>query len=421
VQADTARQLAVDEARRLNSEVWALKGEVARLHNLMRRLDISEADSLADAEAAAAMFTRLKLEAEAIVAEKRAAAAANPHSPSSKGAAAPISPSKTLPPKSPMGPPLPGSPPRRAWPCEAASEGENGAGEGGCDDSDVESFSTEQPPQLPTSPHPGMMPADGSDMDPPMDDAAFESLQNDYMRMQYDELFSRLEAREGHPSLLLVRGNWLREMTGGEFALPEVGAVLPPEATILAADLRTIFGRPSASSGGYRQVALPFLTVTHFWTHIHPDPEEEVLRAVLDVLQQKWEDFADRDLGLYLELSPPQPADTPPDPANIDAVLWLVTCKMRTVEVAPEAVAAAAPLGDSTLLGESRGSGASPRSFAPAPSPSAAPAEASLKGQADSHDGGSPPPEPPASARSSTSLGPGSSSGSSQGGPEEAL
>lgn len=140
-----------------------------------------------------------------------------------------------------------------------------------------------------------------------------------------------------------------------------------------------------------------------------------------DVLQQKWEDFADRDLGLYLELSPPQPADTPPDPANIDAVLWLVTCKMRTVEVAPEAVAAAAPLGDSTLLGESRGSGASPRSFAPAPSPSAAPAEASLKGQADSHDGGSPPPEPPASARSSTSLGPGSSSGSSQGGPEEAL
>uniref|UniRef100_A0A7S2BZU8 Uncharacterized protein n=1 Tax=Haptolina brevifila TaxID=156173 RepID=A0A7S2BZU8_9EUKA len=243
-------------------------------------------------------------------------------------------------------------------------------------------------------------------MDPPLDDEAFEGLQNDYMRMQYDELFSRLEARDGQTSLLLIRANWLREMTGGDFALPEMGAELPPEALVSATELRAIFGRPTASHGGYRQVALPFLTVTHFWTHTHPDPDEEMLKAVLDVLQQKWEDFAERDLGLFIELSPPNFAAEDPL-STINAALWLVTCKMRTVEATPEAAAAAAACapGDANAA------------LAPSHSPA-------VTDVADKRDSSSPPPESvgrPGSARSSASCGPGSSQASSQAGSEEAL
>ena len=116
------------------------------------------------------------------------------------------------------------------------------------------------------------------------------------MGAQYDEVLARLEAHEGTPSLLLLRGGWLREMTGGEFALPEPGCELPPEALISAAELKALF-TPHGSRGGYRQASLPFLTITQFWTAEHPDPDEDVLRGVIAVLQERWEDFLHRDVG----------------------------------------------------------------------------------------------------------------------------
>jgi hypothetical protein len=248
-----------------------------------------------------------------------------------------------------------------------------------------------------------------------VDDASFEKLQRDFMAMQYDELFAALEKADGSPGLLLIRGLWLRHMTGGEFALPEVGAVLPEEATISARTLRAIFShvsqpiaeRPEGydvrGSGGYRQVSLPFLTVTQLWTHTHPDPDEDCLRGVLDVLQARWEDFADRDVGVYIDTTPTATEESPSPP--LQAVLWLVTSnsakKPNAEGAAPAAEPAAEPGADGGMPADK------PGEFEPK-------VELTVEERADA---GSPAPtDPLPSARSSSS----SAQGSSQSG-EDAL
>ena len=204
-QADIARQLAADEARRLQSEVWSLKAEVTRMHDLLRRLDISEASTLEDAESSLAMFTRLKREAEAIVADKRAAAGRSPSkAPSSPKASAsatmPGTPTKrdnwseaaassSAAPPSPGGPTVPPRMPSsmadEAHDVPPSPGGATASGDGTdvevggsvYGEDGVEEISTEKPVQPPPSPEARPPPAEGADMDPPLDDEAFEGLQ----------------------------------------------------------------------------------------------------------------------------------------------------------------------------------------------------------------------------------------------------
>lgn len=192
-------------------------------------------------------------------------------------------------------------------------------------------------------------------------------------------------------------------------------------------------------AGGYRQVVLPFLTVTHLWNDEHPDPEEELLKCVLDVLQARWEDFAERDLGLFLEAPPPNPATLPPDapPPKRECFLWLITCKTRQHIGAPAGMPAT-PGGDDEAAASARLAAAEAATgMAGAPSaeemaahylaaqqiveettreieagrkPRPAEIEADTRG-----DRLSPPPEPLAAGMSSARSG----SGSSQAGSEE--
>ena len=88
---------------------------------------------------------------------------------------------------------------------------------------------------------------------------------------------------------------------------------------------------------GYRKVDLPFITLAQFWkADEHPDPEEEVLQGVISYLQARWEEFTERDVGIFIDLadgrsSSPSPDGTPaPGPGETDPVFWLVTSRART-------------------------------------------------------------------------------------------
>ena len=369
LEAERERRLEAErESRRLQSEVWSLKAEVSRLHEMMKRFDASNLESPSEAEAAVDMFLRLAREAHSVGEKMRTAEfearrggryglpTASPVAPGG-GPTPPGSPTKSGCGAPSDGPAPPSSPSRAAAryaaaaaaaaaayaPAAAASaaEAEAGAPSSSCSAEDeIEEISTEtlaKASGAPTEGTPsGMATAEGTPAaegeEAPMDEESFQTLQRDYMAMQYDDVFSKLEARDGDASLLLVRGEWISQMTGGDFALPQPGCVLPLEALIAATDLRAIFGSViKGISGGYRQVVLPFLTVTHMWTDAeHPDPEEELLKGVLDVLQARWEDFAERDVGLFLE-APPHAPPPPPDaqPPKRDSCLWLITCRTR--------------------------------------------------------------------------------------------
>ena len=359
LEAERERRLEAErESRRLQSEVWSLKAEVSRLHEMMKRFDASNLESPSEAEAAVDMFLRLAREAHS-VGEKMRTAEFEARRGGRYGlpTASPVAPAD--------GPTPPSSPSKAAAryaaaaaaaaaayaPASASSAADEGAHHGAPNSSssaedeieiedEIEEISTETLAKASGAPPEGtpagMATAEGTPAaegeEAPMDEESFQTLQRDYMAMQYDDVFSKLEARDGDASLLLVRGEWISQMTGGDFALPQPGCVLPPEALIAATELRAIFGSViKGISGGYRQVVLPFLTVTHMWTDAeHPDPEEELLKGVLDVLQARWEDFAERDVGLFLEAPPHAPPPPPDAPLpKRDSCLWLITCRTR--------------------------------------------------------------------------------------------
>ena len=160
-------------------------------------------------------------------------------------------------------------------------------------------------------------------------------------------------------------------------------------------------------------MGLPFLTVTHLWTDEHPDPDEDCLRGVLDTLQARWEDFAERDVGIFLD-NTLLPSEQCPQP-KIDAVLWLVTAKVRAVS---EAEVQAADATTAERMREADANGADNGTIAAvggAPTTDAAPAKSAVAGAPSSDGrltpGGEQQVDAPASARS----------GSSQGGTEDVL
>ena len=207
-QAEIEWRKAADEASRLQSEVWGLKGEVARLHTLMKRLDISQVETSAEAEAAAEMFIHLAREASEMceqmreVEAKASGRAASvptppppPHEDKADAREAPATPERT----SRQLPPMPTA-------SRSPRAGASAAGVAGAEDADdksecgsVEEISTESletkkeesgvPPASPSN-----VVAEGEE---PMSDEDFEKLQSQYMVMLYDELFGRLAAREG--------------------------------------------------------------------------------------------------------------------------------------------------------------------------------------------------------------------------------
>jgi len=73
LEAERTRRLGAEqEARLLSAEVWSLKAEVARMHEMMRRLDTSSLGNPTEAEAACDMFLRLAREAHNIGENMRA-------------------------------------------------------------------------------------------------------------------------------------------------------------------------------------------------------------------------------------------------------------------------------------------------------------------------------------------------------------
>ena len=232
--------------------------------------------------------------------------------------------------------------------------------------------------------------------------------------MELDDVFSSLEARQASSagSVLLLRASWLRararedpEVTNScrhrldptttasralldEWAaahdliatggcrlqadlLPPRGEMLPAHATIDPAELRRVFARAKGTRG-YRRLDLPFLTLTQFWRCHTYEPEDETIQAVVNFLQDRWEEFTQRDVGIYIDLptttagggggasqraprAQQQSADASmpnaesvgeeaSDEAEAEAVLWLV---------ASRAAAAAQPLdGSASLAGK---------------------------------------------------------------------
>ena len=74
LEAERERRLEAErESRRLQSEVWSLKAEVSRLHEMMKRFDASNLESPSEAEAAVDMFLRLAREAHSVGEKMRTA------------------------------------------------------------------------------------------------------------------------------------------------------------------------------------------------------------------------------------------------------------------------------------------------------------------------------------------------------------
>lgn len=124
-------------------------------------------------------------------------------------------------------------------------------------------------------------------------DKEFQELQFNFMSLQYDDLFSSLEARMEDSTLLLLRATWLRKRHSEEEheeLLPQRGNPVPEEARVNPSELRRVFAAASGSRG-YRKVDLPFITLSQFWrAKEHPDPEEETLQGVIGYLQARWEE-----------------------------------------------------------------------------------------------------------------------------------
>ena len=117
--------------------------------------------------------------------------------------------------------------------------------------------------------------------------------------------------------------------------LNEVRGLVP------ASELRTAFTPGQGGGGGYRKVDLPFLTLTQLWSSSEPpDPEEHTLQAVIGYLNQRWEEFTERDVGIYIDFgvyggmattSGMQSAEEDSSVFDVEsAALWLVTSSSRT-------------------------------------------------------------------------------------------
>ena len=70
-----------------------------------------------------------------------------------------------------------------------------------------------------------------------------------------------------------------------------------------AKELRRIFESVDGCRG-FRKVDLPFITLGQFWrSNEHPDPDEDVLQGVIGYLQARWEEFTERDVGIFIDIS----------------------------------------------------------------------------------------------------------------------
>jgi len=268
--ADEGKKAAVDLARSLSAQNDAMREEIERLNMVLRRLDVSTAASSEDARGMAAMFKGMAAEAEAYA---------------------------------------------------AAKEEEEAQQQAREDEIDTERM-------VPLSAVDGSASGapSAADSAKEKDDAEFQALQLNFMDMQYDDLFESLEAREADLTLLLLRASWLRvhhQEAEREALLPARGVAVPEEARVSPAELRARFDAAPGCKG-YRKVDLPFITVAQFWrAHEHPDPEENVLQGVIQYLQAHWEEFTERDVGIWLDLARPEDGGT-------DAIFWMVTSRARS-------------------------------------------------------------------------------------------
>jgi hypothetical protein len=259
--AEEGKRAAVETAQALNGQVEMLHGEIERLTMMLRRFDVQSVETSDEAHELSATLTRMAEEAKS-VAETRA---------------------------------------------EKEKEAEN-------------TVSTCPPSPLGVY---GTLLREKEEAE----ELKFQEMQATFMGLQYDDIFSALEAREADSTLTLIRASWLRarhreeEM---EELLPKRGVPLPIEARVPAAALRAIFSperSTAAGGGGYRKVDLPFLTLMQFWCSTEPpDPEEHTFQAVISYLNQRWEEFTERDVGILFD------ADTVDEN---EAVFWLVTSRAR--------------------------------------------------------------------------------------------
>ena len=279
--AEEGRREAMERAAVLNMQVDGLRGEIERLQMILKRVDVSAAETADEAREMAEMFTRLAAEAERVAAEKQAEYE-----------------KECMTPGGTMVEDVPSPGVRRQKEAEELAAKE--------------------------------------EYDP-----EYAEVQINFMSLQYDEIFSMLEKREGDATLALYRASWLRKMHAEEEDLDELlpktrPHELPPEARISARELRKVFAQ-AYGGGGYRKVDLPFITVTQFWVcREHPDPEDECLQGVIAYLQARWEEFTDRDVAIYIDLGKPtdpkvvEELEAVEDADATEAVLWLVTSRART-------------------------------------------------------------------------------------------
>lgn len=114
-------------------------------------------------------------------------------------------------------------------------------------------------------------------------------------------IFDALGAADGDATLLL-RASWLRRQRAAD-RLPKRGDKLPPEATISADELRTIYAN-ACGRNGRGQTLVPLIVLSHFWrARSHPDPDGKTLQLVVSALEERWRDFERcgvRDLGVFI-------------------------------------------------------------------------------------------------------------------------
>lgn len=320
VDAEKGKREALERAAVLNMQVDGLRDEIERLQMILRRIDISSVETASDAREMSEMFTRLAAEAESVAVEKEAEMERECTTPG--GTVVEVVPSPST--------------QRQMEAQELAAKEEY--------------------------------------------DPEYAEVQFNFMSLQYDDIFTMLEKREGDNTLALYRASWLRrrhmEEELEELLPKDKPSELPPEARISARELRAIFAK-AYGGGGYRKVDLPFITVTQFWVcREHPDPEEDCLQGVIAYLQAHWEDFTDRDVAIYIDLGKPtdprvvEELEAVDDADATEAVLWLVTSRARTRMAAAHHEAFMQQLERSTAPSNRVSAAASPRASGEVPSAS---------------------------------------------------
>lgn len=284
--ADEGKKAAVELAHHLSMQVDGLREECMRLQMELRHLSPGLCESSEDARGLAAMFKRLAAEAETVAATKEVE-----EEEAMARDEVEIDTDKMVP--------------------MSVALGQKEA----------------EPPATP---------AHAKDPEKAKEEVEFQELQTNFMVMQYDDMFESLEAREADLTMLLIRASWLRQhhrdAEEGAELLPKKGDPLPDAAKVSAKELKAIF-EAAPGCRGYRKVDLPFITLAQFWkSKEHPDPEEEVLQGVIQYLQARWEEFTERDVGIFIDLSEKTEAEDGASVGEVIAspVFWLVTSRART-------------------------------------------------------------------------------------------